>query len=72
MGHEEIGQTMEYVIGVEPSLHQDGEALPTEFVDDRQQPDRTTIVRAVCHEVIGPDMGTMGGPEPDTRPIIEP
>ena len=36
MGHEEIREAMEHVIGVEPSLHQDGEALPTEFVDDGQ------------------------------------
>jgi hypothetical protein len=72
MGHEEIRQTMEYVIGVEPSLHQDGEALPTEFVYDRQDLEGTTVVSAVLHKVVGPDMVAMGGPEPDTRPIIEP
>src|SRR5512143_1001730 len=27
---------------------------------------------AVCHEIIGPDMMAMGGPEPDARPIVEP
>ena len=27
---------------------------------------------AVYHEVIGPDMVAMSGPEPDTRPIVEP
>jgi len=29
-------------------------------------------VGAVCYEVIGPDVVAMGGPEPDTRPIVEP
>jgi hypothetical protein len=32
MGHEEIRESMEHVIGVEPSLHQDGQAhyLPSQ------------------------------------------
>jgi hypothetical protein len=72
MGHKEICEAMEHVIGVEPSLHQDGEPLPTEFIDDRQHLEGTTIVGAVCYEVIGPDVVAMGGPEPDTRPIVEP
>lgn len=72
MGHEEVREAMEHVIGVQPSLHHDGEAFSTEFVDDRQDLDGTAIVSAVCHEVIGPDMVAMGGPEPDTRPIVEP
>ena len=72
MGHEEISQAVEHVISIELSVDHDVEALPTEFVYDRQDPDRTTILRAVLHKVVGPDMVTMGGPEPDTRPIIEP
>ena len=72
VGHEEIREAMEHIIGVEPPLHHDGEALPTEFVDDRQDLEGTAIVSAVFHKIIGPDMVTMGGPEPDTRPIIEP
>ena len=61
MSHEEIREAMEHVIGLEPSLHQDGEALPTEFVEDHQDLDWTGIARAVCYEVRGPDMVTMGG-----------
>ena len=72
MGHEEIGQAVEHVIGVELSVNHDVEALPTEFVYDCQDLDGTAVVSAVLHKVIGPDMVTMGGPEPDTRPIIEP
>ncbi len=72
MSHEEIREGMEHVIGGEPSLDPDGEALLTEFVDDRQDLEGTTIVRAVYHEVIGPDVVAMGGPDPDTRPIVEP
>jgi hypothetical protein len=72
MDHEEIREAMDHIIGVEPSLHEDGEALPTEFVDDRQHLEGTPIVCAVCHKVIGPDVVAMGGPEPDARPIVEP
>jgi hypothetical protein len=72
MGHEEIGQAMEHVISDEFSVNHDSEALPTEFVYDREDPDGTAIMGAVLHKVIGPDMVAVGGPEPDTRPIIEP
>ncbi len=65
MAHEQIREVMEYVIGVEPSLHNDSEALPTEFVDDGQYLDRLPIVRTVCHEIISPDMIAVHGPEAD-------
>ena len=72
MGHQEIRKAMEHVIGVELSLHHNSQALPTEFVYDRQDLDGTAVVSAVCHKIIGPDMVAMRGPEPDTRPIVEP
>ena len=72
MGHEEISEAMEDVIGAQPSLHHDVQALPTEFVDDGQDLDRTPVVSAVCHKIVGPDVVAMRGPEPDTRPIVEP
>ena len=72
MGHEEIREAMEHIIGVEPPVHPDGEALPTEFVDDRQHLEGTTIMGAVLYKVIGPDVVAMGGPEPDARPVVEP
>ncbi len=72
VGHEEIREAVEHIIGVEPSLHHDGEALPTEFVDDRQDLEGPSIMCPVRYEIIGPDMVTMGGPEPDTSPIVEP
>jgi hypothetical protein len=63
---------MKHVIGLELSLHHDVEALSTEFIDNRQNLDGTTVVSTVCHEIIGPDMMAMGRPEPHTRPIVEP
>jgi hypothetical protein len=72
VGHEEIREAMEDVIGAQLSLHHDVQALPTEFVDDSQYLDGTAVVSAVCHEIIGPDMVAMGGPEPHTRTIVEP
>ena len=72
VGHEEIREAMEHVIGAKLSLHHNVQALPTEFVDDRQDLEGTAVVRAVCHKIIGPDVMAMGGPEPDTRSIVEP
>ncbi len=72
VGHEEIREAMEHVIGAQPSLHHNVEAFPTEFVNDRQNLDGTAVMSAVCHKIIGPDMVAMGGPEPHTRPIVEP
>jgi hypothetical protein len=72
VGNKEIGEAMKHVIGSEASLHDDVEALPTEFVNDRQDLDKSAVVSAVFDKIIGPDMMAMGGPEPHTRPIIEP
>jgi hypothetical protein len=66
VGHEEICEAMEHVIGAKLSLHHNVQALPTEFVDDRQDLEGTAVVRAVCHKIIGPNVMAMGGPEPDT------
>lgn len=63
---------MEHVIGAQSSLNHNGEALSTEFIDNRKYLDGTTVMSTVCHEIVGPDMVAMGGPEPDTRPIVEP
>lgn len=72
MGHEEVREAMEHIIGAQLSFNHNGEALSTEFVDNRQYLDWTAVASTVCHEIIGPDMVAMGGPEPDTRPIVEP
>ena len=40
VGYEEIREAMEHVIGAKLSLHHDGQALPTEFVDDTDYTDR--------------------------------
>jgi hypothetical protein len=69
---KEIGKVTQRVIGVELSLRQDGDALPTESIDDRQTLYGMAIMRAICHDVIGRDVVAMGGPEPDTRPMVEP
>jgi hypothetical protein len=36
MGHEELREAMEHVIGPQLSLNHNGEALSTEFVDKRK------------------------------------
>jgi hypothetical protein len=72
VGHEEVREAMEHVIGAKLPLNHNGEAFSTEFIYDIQYLDWATIVSTVCHEIIGPDMMAMGGPEPDARPIVEP
>ncbi len=72
MGHEELREAMEHIIGAQLSFNHNGEALSTEFVDNREHLDWTTVMSAVCHEIVGPDVVAMGGPEPDTGPIVEP
>jgi len=63
---------MEHIIGTKLSLHHVVQALPTEFVDNRQDLDGAAVIGAVCDEIIRPDMVAMGGPEPHARPIVEP
>jgi hypothetical protein len=70
--HKEIRKALENVIGIEPSVHDDVEALSAKFVYDRQDLEGTAIVSTVLHKIIRPDMVAMSRSEPDTRPIIEP
>jgi hypothetical protein len=58
-------------MSAQPSFHHNSQALSIEFVDDPQDLDGTTVVRAVCHEIIGPEMVATGGLEPHIRPILE-
>jgi len=54
MGHEELREAMAYIVGANLSINHNGQALSTEFVENCQYLDWTTVVCAVYHEVTGP------------------
>jgi hypothetical protein len=72
MGHEEIREAMEHIIGCELPVHYKSEALTREFVHHRQNFYRPFVMRSVRHEIISPDVVAVQWPETDTRPVIEP
>ncbi len=53
---EQFAQDVEYILAVQLPLHMDGEALAGEFIDNRQHPEGTTVMRPIHDEVVGPDM----------------
>ena len=56
MHDEQIAQRVEDIAGVQLALDADGEAFASELINDAQHAEDLSIMRAVLHEVIGPDM----------------
>jgi len=65
-------QTAQDIIRLQASFHHKGQALPAVFVDDGQNPEGTPVMRPVGHEVIRPDMVSMGRSKANTGAVIEP
>ena len=63
--NEQLAEPLEHVLGVQLSFYIDRQALPRVLVDDRQQPVRATLVSAVMHEVVRPDVILVLRPMPD-------
>lgn len=63
---EQIGKTMQDVVESQSPGDNDGEAAPPELIDDREHPERLTVVCAVLDEVIAPHVVGSLGPAPDT------
>src|SRR5580698_1924739 len=72
MFHEELGQSGQHVIGVEPPRNRDRHALAAELVNYRQHFERSPIDGAVGHEIVSPHVIRVLWPQPDTRAIVEP
>jgi hypothetical protein len=51
--------------------HADGQTLPSELVDHRQQPQVPAIVSARFHKVLAPDMVWFLRSQPDTGPVVQ-
>ena len=69
---KEIGENLDNIMGAHPSSDLDRQALPRVLVEHGQQLQRSTVVGARAHEVVGPDMVLVSWPESDARTIIEP
>ena len=70
--HEEVAESLEYVLGREPPSDADGETLPGVLVHDRQHPEGTPFRCAVHHSAKAPDVVSILWPQPDARPVVEP
>ena len=69
---EQLGQPLEDVPRGELAVDPDQQAFPGVLVQDVQDPERPAVIRAVMHEVVRPDVGPMGGPQPHARAIVQP
>jgi len=52
--------------------HDERQALPAGLVDDRQDAELATIMRATFDEVVGPHMSRILGPQADAGSVVEP
>ena len=67
---EQIRQTIEYIITGDAPLDQQRQALPAVLVNQRQNLQRTPVVRAFADKIIGPHMIAMSRPQPNTGPLV--
>ena len=64
--NKEINQTLEHIVGSEPSRNDDGEAAACELVEHDEHAEGATVLRAILDEVIRPDVVWTCGPETET------
>ena len=69
---EQVRQDGQHIVAPELALDMDREAFPTVLVDHREHAEGFSVMGAVSHEVIAPDMATILRPKPHARSVIEP
>ncbi len=69
---EQFGQALLHLIAFEIAFHTDLEALAREFIDEFQGAERFSVMRAIRHKVIAPDMHGVRCLQAYTRSVIEP
>ena len=72
MMHEQFAQRVEHIAGVQLALDADRQALPCELIDYAQHAEHLSIMRAILHEVIRPDMALVRRAKPHARAVIQP
>ena len=66
---EEIGQHIDHIDGLELAGPPDRQTFMGELINDIKHSIFPSIVGAVFDEVVGPDVITVLGPQPDARSI---
>jgi len=72
MPGEQIRQHMQDIVMPQAARNLDRQALAGKLIDHREHADRSTIMRAVLYEVVGPDMVAPDWSQTDARPVVEP
>jgi len=72
MMHEQLTQRVEHISGVELAFDADGKAFAGELIDHAQHTEHLTVMRAILHEVIRPDMALVHRPQPYAGAVIQP
>src|ERR1022692_823278 len=67
-----IRQRLDQVVTVQPPCHPQGETLAGVLVDQRQQPQRPSILGEGADEVVAPDVVFMLRPKAHARAIVQP
>jgi hypothetical protein len=70
--HQELRQSCQPIIGVEPACKRNRQALATELVDDAKHFEWSPSDWAVGHEIIRLHVLGRRWPQPDTSTVVEP
>ena len=69
---KELGEATQDIIRLQASFYNNSQTLPAILVDDRQNLNGAPVMSAIRHEVIRPDMASMGRPKTNTGAVIKP
>src|SRR5208283_3710726 len=69
---EQVRQDVDDVHRAELAIDPDGQAFPSELINDVEHAIFASIMGAILDEVVGPDMVRMLGPQTDAGSVIEP
>ena len=69
---KELGQAVEYIVRVQPAIHDDCHAPSGELIDHSEHTELPSVVCSIHDEVIGPDMIGPAWPQTDAGSVVEP
>src|SRR5260370_15696603 len=67
-----ICQSFNHFIPPEPSRYTDGQTLPRVFIDERQHPQCSSVMRHCAHEVVAPNVIRTLRPHSHARRVVQP
>jgi len=72
MPGKQVCQNMQDIVMTQTARNLDHQALAGKLIDHGEQADRSTVMRAILYEVIGPDMVAPDRSQTDARSVVEP